>query len=219
MNTLAKKTKMIELVREDQSEQLLLERLEQATTEEDYFRWLLFVVGFYRGVNKLDAAKGLLEQYLQAGDNPQQIAHCYLALGQIETDEQQFDRALAHFTSAMSLEPEKTRILYVLHNNAGYCLNALGRYTEAEWHCRLAIDLDAARASAYRNLGVSLQGTGNILGAAWAFFESVKAETADDRARLLLEQLVTENPGLIVRCPWLADGLCEGLEMPAEMPV
>lgn len=213
MDTPAKRTKIGEpLVREDQSEQLLLERLEHATTEEDHFRWLLFVVGFYRGVNKVDAAKGLLELYIQTGDNPQHVAHCYLALGQIETDERQFDRALLYFTAAMRLEPEKTRVLYVLHNNAGYCLNALGRYTEGERHCRMAIDIDPTRASAYRNLGMSLQGNGNVLGAAWAFFESVRAETADDRARLLLEKLVAENPALAVRCPWL----CGGIEMPQE---
>ena len=220
MNSPAKKTKTVEpLVREDQSEQLLLERLERATSEEDYFRWLLFVVGFYRGANRLDPAKALLERYIQTGDNPQHAAHCYLALGQIETDEEHFDRALVHFTAAMKLKPEKKHILYVLHNNAGYCLNAVGRYTEGERHCRMAIDIDSARASAYRNLGVSLQGNGNLLGAAWAFFESVKAEAADDRARLLLEKLVTENPALTISCPWLCDGLYGGIETSPEMLV
>jgi tetratricopeptide (TPR) repeat protein len=205
-------------VAEPESEKILLERLQQAKTEEDYFRWLLFVVGFYRGLQRLEPAKTLIERYIEAGDNPQQIAHCYLALGQIETDEQKFEKALVHFVAALKLNPEKRRIIYVLHNNAGYCLNVLGRYTEAEHHCRLAIEVDSTRASGYRNLGVSFQGQGNLIAAAWALAEAVKADLSDDRARVALEKLVAKNPVIAVQCPWVSDGLYPSLKTAEAVP-
>jgi hypothetical protein len=34
-------------VPEQDTEKLLLERLENSQSESDYFRWMLFVVGFY----------------------------------------------------------------------------------------------------------------------------------------------------------------------------
>jgi tetratricopeptide (TPR) repeat protein len=205
-------------VAEPESEKILLERLQQAKTEEDYFRWLLFVVGFYRGLQRLEPAKTLIERYIEAGDNPQQIAHCYLALGQIETDEQKFEKALVHFVAALKLNPEKRRIIYVLHNNAGYCLNVLGRYTEAEHHCRLAIEVDSTRASGYRNLGVSFQGQGNLIAAAWALAEAVKADLSDGRARVALEKLVAKNPVIAVQCPWVSDGLYPSLKTAEAVP-
>lgn len=217
MSTPMKKTITGELaVAEPESEKILLERLQQAKSEEDYFRWLLFVVGFYRGLQRLEPAKTLIERYIETGDNPQQIAHCYLALGQIETDEQKFEEALVHFIAALKLNPEKKRIIYVLHNNAGYCLNVLGRYTEGEHHCRVAIEVDSTRASGYRNLGVSFQGQGNLIAAAWALVEAVKADLADDRARVVLEKLVAKNPEIAVQCPWVSDGLYPRLKVAEE---
>ena len=83
------------------TERLLLERLRNSNTDEDYFRWMLFVVGFYRGVNKIDAATELLEGFIKATKDLEQSAHCLLALGQIATDEQRLDAALKHFSAAL----------------------------------------------------------------------------------------------------------------------
>jgi Flp pilus assembly protein TadD len=125
---------------------------------------------------------------------------------------------LVHFVAALKLNPEKRRIIYVLHNNAGYCLNVLGRYTEAEHHCRLAIEVDSTRASGYRNLGVSFQGQGNLIAAAWALAEAVKADLSDDRARVALEKLVAKNPVIAVQCPWVSDGLYPSLKTAEAVP-
>jgi tetratricopeptide (TPR) repeat protein len=219
MSTSIKKVTPLELTSAQQdSEKLLLERLERATNEGEYFRWLLFVVGFYRGLQKFEPAKNLLEQYLEGGGHPQQMAHCYLALGQIATDEGEFEAALTYFVSALELKPEKKKVAYVLHNNAGYCLNMLGRYAEGEQYCRLAIEVNWTRASGYRNLGVSLQGQGDLIGAAWALVEAVKSDMSDDRARALLERLLAEHPRMIVQCPWVGDGLNPTLNMTQDIP-
>ncbi len=142
------------------TEKMLLERLQNSTTEDDHFRWLLFVVGYYRGMQRIDAAKGLLQQFLRESDKSEYKVHCHLALGQIATDEQDLETALNHFGAALALKPATKKVEYVLLNNTGYCLNTLGRYGEGERHCRKALEIDWMRPSAYRNLGVSLHGLG-----------------------------------------------------------
>jgi tetratricopeptide (TPR) repeat protein len=193
---------------EQDTEKLLLERLENSKTEDDYFRWLLFVVSFYRGIQKIEPATALLKRFIDSRQNDEQKAHCHLTLGQIATDEQRFEAALEHFKAALALTPKTKKVVYVLHNNVGYCLNILGRYAEGERHCRLAIEVDWTRASGYRNLGVSLKGQGSLTGALWALVEAAKLDVSDDRARVLLRDLIAANPDLVLRCPWVVDGLC-----------
>lgn len=199
------------------TEGLLLERLKNSKTDEDYFRWLLFVVGFYRGVNKIDSAVNLLEGYIRMNKNTEQSAHCHLALGQIATDEQKLETALKHFLAALEMGPKKPKVSYVLQNNIGYCLNGLGRFAEGEKYCRRAIEMDWVRASGYRNLGVSLQGQGDLTGAVWALAEAVKADSADNRARLLLDKLLVANPKLGIQCPWATEPMAAGIPSTAEL--
>ena len=220
MSITEKKTTVMELTEQTpDTEGLLLARLESSTTSEDYFRWLLFVVGFYRGTNKTDAATRLLEGFIELSKDPEQSAHCHLALGQIATDEQRHEAALNHFSAALEVAPKRRKVVYVLHNNIGYCLNSLGRFTEGERHCRAAIEIDWTRASGYRNLGVSLNGQKNILGAAWALVEAVKAEEADHRARELLEKLLAIHPVLGIQCPWILQTLSPDQSKIPEFPV
>ncbi len=201
------------------TEQLLLERLKNSSTAEDYFRWMLFVVGFYRGINKIDAATELLEGFIKIARDVEQSAHCYLALGQIATDEQRYEDALKHFSAALELAPKKRKIRYVLENNIGYCLNALARFNDGEKHCRRAIEIDWTRASGYRNLGISLNGQGNLAGAAWALVEAVRADASDNRAVTLLQKLLSLHPILAIQCPWITRALSADGGNDAELPV
>src|SRR5262249_36442822 len=84
------------------TESLLVERLKNSQSESDYFRWLLFVVGFYRGIQKVDSAKTLLRRFIETNNSDEQKAHCHLTLGQIATDEQQFEAALKEFNAALA---------------------------------------------------------------------------------------------------------------------
>jgi tetratricopeptide (TPR) repeat protein len=211
MSITEKKTTALEPAEDaPETEQLLLSRLKNSKTSEDYFRWMLFVVGFYRGIDKIDAATQLLEGFVNVSKDVEQSAHCHLALGQIATDQERHEVALSHFSAALELAPKRRKVLYVLHNNIGYCLNALARHDEAEKHCRAAIETDWTRASAYRNLGVSLNGQKNLVGAAWALVESINADASDGRARLLLEKLLALHPTLVVECPWAIETLNSG---------
>lgn len=82
-----------------------------------------------------------------------------------------------------------------------------GDYQEAERHCRSALELNWTRPSAYRNLGISFHGQGKLAAAAWALLEAVKMDASDDRARVFLKKLATDNPSLPLYCPWLMEGL------------
>jgi tetratricopeptide (TPR) repeat protein len=186
-----------------ETERLLIERLQNSKTEEDYFRWLLFVVAFYRGIERIESARALLQLFLETTKDPEQKAHCYLALGQIATDQQHIETALNHFTAALRLSPARAKVGYVLHNNVSYCLNQLGRYREAESYCRMAIEIDGRRASAYRNLGISLEGQKNLIGAVWALVEAIRMDSVDDRAREFLKTIIAEHPSLAIQCPWV----------------
>jgi Flp pilus assembly protein TadD len=188
------------------TEKMLLQRLETTTNEDEYFRWMLFAVGYYRGIDRVEAAKGLLRGFLGTTSDPQYHVQCQLALGQIATDEQKMDTAVAHFNAALNLKPASKRIEYILHNNLGYCLNMAGRYQEGERHCRKALDLNWTRPSAYRNLGVSFHGQGKLASAAWALLEAIKMDSSDDRARTLLKKIASDHPTLVCQCPWLVEG-------------
>ena len=201
------------------TERLLLERLRNSNTDEDYFRWMLFVVGFYRGVNKIDAATELLEGFIKATKDLEQSAHCHLALGQIATDEQRLDAALMHFSAALHAGPQKQKVTYVLHNNIAYCLNQLGRFIDGERHCRLAIETDWNRASAYRNLGLSMQGQGKTVEAAWALVEAMKSDSTDNRARGILQKLIAQNPNMVVQYPWITQCLYPDAQISADLPL
>ncbi len=201
------------------TEGLLLQRLNNTTTEEEYFRWMLFVVGFYRGIDKIGAAIKLLEAYINSNRNAENKAHCYLALGQIATDEKHFAAALEHFNGALALRPEKPKVKYVLHNNIAFCLNQLNRHVEAEKYCRAAIELDWTRASAFRNLGISLKGQGNLIGAAWVLVEAINADPGDTRARQIVEQVVKADPSLSMQCPWLNGALNSENKSVGDLPM
>ena len=220
MNSTDKKTTALALSEQAQdTETILLERLKNRSNSDDYFRWMLFVVGFYRGINNIDAATDLLEGFIKAGEDSEQTAHCYLALGQIATDEQRLEDALKCFTLALELAPKKRKVAYVLHNNIGYCLNSLGHYSEGEAHCRRALEVDWTRASAYRNLGISLQGKGNARAAAWALVEAIRADPTDERARAILQKLIVLMPSLPVECPWAIDALGIDSTVEPDLPL
>jgi tetratricopeptide (TPR) repeat protein len=208
MSTFDKKTPHLEIPpQEADTERLLLERLQNSQSGADYFRWLLFVVGFYRGVQKVDAAKGLLKHFIETIDNDDRKAHCYLTLGQIAIDERRFEAALGHFNTGLGLNPKQKKITYVLHNNTAYCLNALDRYAEGEQHAVMAIEINWTRASGYRNLGISLKGQRKMVEAGWALVEAARLDTSDERARVLLRTLIEESPEIALHCPWLVEGL------------
>jgi tetratricopeptide (TPR) repeat protein len=207
MNNASKKTTASATAQSQDTEKMLLLRLENTANEEEYFRWMLFTVGYYRGIHKLEPAKELLRRFLTITQKPDYHVQCHLALGQIATDEQEMELAIREFGAALQLRPDSKKLEYILHNNIGYCFNMVGRWTDAESHCRTALDVNWTRPSAYRNLGISFRGQGKLSAAAWALLEAVKMDPTDERARALLKSLAIEIPWLVLQCPWVLDGI------------
>ncbi|HEU4345307.1 MAG TPA: tetratricopeptide repeat protein, partial [Candidatus Binatia bacterium] len=105
-----------------------------------------------------------------------------------------------------------------LANNAAYCLNELRRYSEAERYCRRAIEINSELHYAYKNLGISLRGQGNLIGAAWAWVDATKANPVDPKAFMFLQELVKEHPDLLARCDWVVEEFAKRRMDPAEGP-
>ncbi len=220
MNPTDKKNTAIDLTDQPlDTEALLLDRLRNSANADDYFRWMLFVVGYYRGIDNVEAATDLLQNFIKASQDSEQRAHCYLALGQIATDDQRLEDALMNFTLALDLAPKKRKVAYVLHNNIGFCLNTLGRYRDGETYCRKAIELDWTRASGYRNLGISLHGQENLRAAAWALVEAIRIDPTDNRASVFLKKLLLLNPVLALQCPWAAEALLLESSADSDVPL
>jgi hypothetical protein len=54
-------------------------------------------------------------------------------------------------------------------------------------------------------LGISLRGQGNFAGAAWAWVDATKANRAEPKAFMLLEELVKDHPDLLTSCNWVME--------------
>lgn len=137
----------------------------------------------------------------ESTDDPERQAFCYLGLGQLAEQAHQYDAALDYYAKGLALSPTTKEVAYLLHNNTGYCLNLKGRHAEAERYCRLAIEIDSGRANAFKNLGISLAGQNDLVGAAWAYVEATRADSRDPRALHLLERLLEDHPELASQFP------------------
>jgi len=144
-------------------------------------------------------AKGALD----CADEPDMKAKCYLRLGQLKEKEDEYSDAMLYYAEAFSLEPGKDDTWYFLHNNLGYCLNWFGKYREAEYYCRAATRIDSKRHNAYKNLGLSLQGLGNYVEAAWMLIHASQLCPEDPRALHQLRNLFETRRGVIKKDPAL----------------
>jgi len=178
-----------------QGEQELLTRLADSSDENSVeIFWRL--VHFYRVAEKNDLACKLINNMLEADDSVENKAYCYLVLGQIAEVRQQFDAAIDFYTRGLTSRTPNKVTKYFLYNNTAYCLNTRGMYKAAESYSRSAIELNPARANGFKNLGVSLEGQNNLVGAAWAYVEGVRADSRDPRCLELLKKLVAGHPEL-----------------------
>jgi tetratricopeptide (TPR) repeat protein len=137
----------------------------------------------------------ILLQY--CGDREER-AFCYMSLGQISEQEAQYALAMQYYSEGLKLGPEAKLVAYYLNNNMGSCLNAEKRYLEGERFCRAAIEIDSGRANAFRNLGISLEGQGDVVGAAWAYAEASGVNSSDVKAQRLLRRLIFANSKTLI---------------------
>lgn len=176
-------------------EQFLLERL-AGSSHRDPVEIFWQLIHFYRAVEKNDLACKLINHMLEADDSAESKAHCYLVLGQIAEVSNQFDAAIEFYTRGLTFKTPDKAVKYSLYNNTAYCLVVQKKYLAAESYCRSAIEIDSKRANAFKNLGLSLAGQDNLVGAAWAYVEATVADARDPMALQFLKQLVVDHPRL-----------------------
>ena len=191
-----------------ETERQILRKLEAITGGDERVETLWRLMFFYQEqAKRSDLAIALLELIIQESNDTEDTAVAYFALGQIAQANDKWAEALIHYGNGLSISPKQRTTAYFLGNNAGYCLNALRLYKAGERHCRQAIEIDSERVNAFRNLGISLYGQGDLKGAAWCWVEAIARNPLESNARELLNQLLTKHPALKSECRWIQQEL------------
>lgn len=193
-------------VTDSEDERVLLAYLAEPSNREPV-QTFWHLVHFYRIVEKNEVASALIFRMLALDDSAENKAHCYLTLGQIAEFRGQYDVAIDCYTRGLTFRSKDKFDKYLLHNNTGYCLNVQEKYRAAESYCRLAIGIDSTRGNAFKNLGVSLAGQNDLVGAAWAWIEGTQADARDARSFHLLAKLIADYPEMSFRLPGILIGL------------
>jgi len=147
--------------------------------------------------------------------NLEKQATFFLKQGLEAEKKRDFEAAVIAYKQAKALEPTDKEIWYFIHNNLGYSLNQIGRFSEGEKYSREAILIDCQRSNAYKNLGIALVGQEQFVAAAQSYVQAIEATPADTRSLVLLLKLLQAQPELklefqseVDRCEQLAKIAC-----------
>lgn len=178
----------------DEAEKILIRNVEDAG--KDPVRPLWQLAQFYKVNKQHEKALERLRQLIVLLPDLESKAECIFTMGQAMEQVGDYEAAIRYYKEAFTLEPAQTFTWYFIHNNLGYSLNTLGDFAEGEKYCREAILIDASRPNAHKNLGMALEGQGQLREAACAFIAATQANAADARAFGLLQNLLKQHPEL-----------------------
>lgn len=177
-----------------EAEKILLKRLEDEKAEPTDALWQL--ARFYGDCKQHGRAIDCLKKVMARYPDLERKANCVLAMGATMEQARDYEAAVCYYKEALALEPIRTPTWYFINNNLGFSLNTLGRFAEGETYCRKAIEIDANRANAYKNLGIALAGQSQYGEAAKCFVTATQVNATDARAFHLLQGLVKQHPEL-----------------------
>lgn len=160
---------------------------------------------FYKQIGRIEKATGIFRELLAKAPDPEQKAQVIMALGQTAEKANDFELAVRFYSEAIGMEPCRQFTWYYIHNNLGYSLNQLGRFSEGEVYCRRAIEISPIPCNAHKNLGLALQGQGKYAEAAECFVRATQANASDPRSTIHLEQLLKDHPELQFDCGHLLE--------------
>jgi len=189
-------------------EEEILKAIDAASEAHERKRALWQLALFYHEqAKRSDLAGAVLQLMIQEFDDPENTAVVYYALGRIAQAEEKWAVALEQYEKGLLELPKQSDTLYFLRNNAGFCLNALGRFSEGESYCRWSLEINSSRPNAFKNLGISLYGQGNLTGAAWCWLEALNVDPNYLQARELLNELLIKHPTIQAQCAWIQQQL------------
>jgi tetratricopeptide (TPR) repeat protein len=155
----------------------------------------------YRSTGRLGDALTMSNKLLTHARNVDQRCEALFILGQTLERTQDWESAIGFFEAAKECGTTSDTYAYFIENNIGYCLNQLGRFTEAQGFLRSAIIVDPERANAYMNYGLSCEGLMHFGEAADSYAKAVRADAADPSALHHLDDLVARHPGVLKEVP------------------
>jgi tetratricopeptide (TPR) repeat protein len=174
------------------------------TCEEALENALWQLARFYSTVGRQEEAAACVDRCNAGTRDLGKQAARYLVLGSEMEKAERYADAEAMYGRGLEIQPVPSEVRYFLLNNRGYCLNLLGRHTEAEFHTRAAIAVDPVRHNAHKNLGLALAGQGHLMEAAHCLLEADRRCPGDTRARRHLADLLAEDPEILKADPALA---------------
>ena len=142
-----------------------------------------------------------IEQMLHDAEGPDDRAEAYMFLGVLGERREDWNRAAGSYASALAEGSQRNDIRYFGNNNLGYSLIQLRRFNEAEEYCLAAIEVDAVRHNAHKNLGLVRQGQKRWLETAFCFTEAYRLCPGDTRAWHLLSAVLNLQPELLETSP------------------
>lgn len=172
-----------------------------------YIKALHKAVNLYSEYRQFRTAQAYLEHLQLVDDSPESQALILLTLGQFSESCKDYPLAIDYYRQGLALEPVESEVWYLINNNLGFSLNAIDRFADGEPYCRAAIQINPKRHNAYKNLGISLQGMGQLREAARLYVQAAQMEAQDPRALRLLRALVDEHPELLQQEAGLAESI------------
>jgi tetratricopeptide (TPR) repeat protein len=148
-----------------------------------------------------DPERVRLERLLHDAEGPDDRAEAYMFLGVLGERREEWNSAVGSYVKALAEGSQRNDVRYFDNNNLGYSLIQLGRLDEAEEYCLAAIELDAVRHNAHKNLGLVRQEQKRWLEAAFCFTEAYRLCPVDTRAWHLLSAVLNLQPELLKTSP------------------
>jgi tetratricopeptide (TPR) repeat protein len=186
----------------EEAEEFLLAKLNDPAWNPHHAK--LELVIFYGSTNRVTDAMRHADEYLAESTDLEEKAGMYFYQGQLMEHIRDWESAIRFYSKALEFRSQDEINRYFIHNNIGFSLNQLKRYSEAEKYLREAIALDPSRANAFKNLGLSLEGQSRFGDAARSFMAAVQADASDPRALKHLEELAERHTELYVDIPDLS---------------
>ena len=172
------------------------EILQKMNSADDLRKTLYDLAHSFKSRGSYGEAIFCYRELLERSADTQADVTYLFALGQIMEKMHDYENAVSYYQEASKLCNVIFDMSYWINNSLGFSLCMLKRFLEAEKYCRLAIDMNAGRLNAFKNLGLALEGQGKLREAIDAYVTAIKIDAKDIRAMNLFEIILDRHPEL-----------------------